>query len=260
MIECCMRTCMGTQRWAPWWIPAALGALYDISGAPRCPLAVVEATAALAWRRTEGWGPSQLADEQRACWEAAVGWAGAPRAALALPGPTSDLRRERAVLVEASERTADLRELRLQAHMARSLYRGLWAARWERRAERGFWGDPRGAGGSLRVAKSGACSRRSGPTGRPSTSFVLCAGASGGLLGPAPQMTAQGTLGAALLASDRGSGGPGAPPARRPLALPSALNAWGLGRGWAVGSLRHCLCLALVAALWAWRSGPPLLC
>ena len=27
MIECCMRTCMGTQRWAPWWIPAALGAL-----------------------------------------------------------------------------------------------------------------------------------------------------------------------------------------------------------------------------------------
>ena len=97
-----MRTCMGTQRWAPWWIPAALGALYDISGAPRCPLAVVEATAALAWRRTEGWGPGQLADEQRACWEAAVGWAGAPRAALALPGPTSDLRHERAVLVEAA--------------------------------------------------------------------------------------------------------------------------------------------------------------
>ena len=131
---------MGTQRWAPWWIPAALGALYDISGAPRCPLAVVEATAALAWRRTEGWGPGQLADEQRACWEAAVGWAGAPRAALALPGPTSDLRRERAVLVEASERTADLRELRLQAHLARSLYRGLWAARWERRAELWFLG------------------------------------------------------------------------------------------------------------------------
>ena len=53
---------MGTQRWAPWWIPAALGALYDIAGAPRCPFAVMEATAALARRRSDGWGPELLHD------------------------------------------------------------------------------------------------------------------------------------------------------------------------------------------------------
>ena len=72
-IEACVRTNMGTHRWAPWWIPAALGALYDVAGAPRCPFAVKEATAALAWRRSDGWGPGQVAEEQRCCWGAPIG-------------------------------------------------------------------------------------------------------------------------------------------------------------------------------------------
>ena len=135
-----MRACLGTQRWAPWWVPAALGVLFGVAGAPRCPLAVAEATAALAWRRTEGWGPAQLADEQRSFWDAAVGWAGAPRAALALLGPVLDLRRERAALAEASERAAGLGERRLHVLLARSLYCALWATRWELRAEHWFLG------------------------------------------------------------------------------------------------------------------------
>ena len=124
----------------------------------------------------------------------------------------------------------------------------------------GFWGGLWGAGGSLRVARSGACSRRSGPTDRPSTFFVPCVGASGGRLGPGLWVTVQGALGAAPLANGRGSGGPGAPPAWRPLGLPFVRIAWGLGCGLAVGSLRLWPCLALAAALWVWRSGPPLLC
>ena len=67
VIEASVRTNMGTQRWAPWWAPAALGALFDVAGAPRCPVAVMEDTAALAWRRLDGRGPGQLAEEQRCC-------------------------------------------------------------------------------------------------------------------------------------------------------------------------------------------------
>ena len=134
VIEACMRSSMGTQRWAPWWIPAALGTLYDIPGAPRCPCTVIDATAALAWRRTEGWGPAQMAMEQRDCWGAAVAWAGAPRAALALPGPLAMLRRERAAITAAADAAADVRALRLlPVPLARALCRGLWADRWEQK-------------------------------------------------------------------------------------------------------------------------------
>ena len=93
-----------------------MGALYDIAD-----------TAALAWRRSDGWGPEQLAMEQRGCWGTAAGWAGAPRVALALPGPLATLRRERASLMAAADVTADVRTLRLPVPLARALHRGLWA-------------------------------------------------------------------------------------------------------------------------------------
>ena len=115
--------------------PRPRGRFYDIPGAPRCPCTVIDATAALAWRRTEGWGPAQMAMEQRDCWGAAVAWAGAPRAALALPGPLAMLRRERAAITAAADAAADVRALRLPVPLARALYCGLWADRWERKAE-----------------------------------------------------------------------------------------------------------------------------
>ena len=76
-----------------------------------------------------------MAMEQRDCWGAAVAWAGAPRAALALPGPLAMLRRERAAITAAADAAADVRALRLPVPLARALYRGLWADRWERKAE-----------------------------------------------------------------------------------------------------------------------------
>ena len=76
-----------------------------------------------------------MAKEQRCCWDAAIGWAGAPRVALPLPGPLATLHRESSSLVVAADVTADVRALRLPIPLARALHRGLWASRWERRAE-----------------------------------------------------------------------------------------------------------------------------
>ena len=70
-----------------------------------------------------------MAAEQRGCWDAAVEWAGAPRAALALPGPLATLRRERASLTAAAGAADDVRVLRLPVPLAWALYRGLWAIR-----------------------------------------------------------------------------------------------------------------------------------
>ena len=61
-----LREAIGTRQWPPWWMAPALGILFGVRGAPRCPLAAAAAAAAaLAWRRAEGWGPPQLADQQR---------------------------------------------------------------------------------------------------------------------------------------------------------------------------------------------------
>ena len=102
-LEACMRTALGTQRWAPWWALAAVGAWFEASGSPRCPMVVMEAKAALAWRRSEGWGPAQLCREQQGIWAAAVDWARLPRYVAALQCPAPALRRERAALLAAAD-------------------------------------------------------------------------------------------------------------------------------------------------------------
>ena len=79
-----------------------------------------------------------MAMEQRGCWDTAAGWAGAPPVVLALPGPLATLRRERVSLMTAADAAADVRTLRLPVPLARALYRGLWAPRWEKAVEECF--------------------------------------------------------------------------------------------------------------------------
>ena len=116
-----MRSTLGTQRWAPWWIPVALGSWFGVGGWPRCPGAAIDATAALSWRRAERWGPAQLRLEQRNLWAAAVDWALSPRYVAASPWPVPALRREGETLALAADASVDLHGLRLAAPLARAL-------------------------------------------------------------------------------------------------------------------------------------------
>ena len=88
-------------------------------------------------------------------------------------------------------------------------------------------------------------------------SFGLFVGASGDRRGPAPRLTVSGAPGVALPAIVRGSGGPGAPRARRLLALLSVRTAWGPECGRVAEPLLRWSCSAVVAALGEWRVAPP---
>ena len=47
-------------RWAPWYIWPAIGILYHIKGAPRCPQAVASAVTCIAFLQEGLWGPPGL--------------------------------------------------------------------------------------------------------------------------------------------------------------------------------------------------------
>ena len=45
-------------NWGPWWLPTAVGVHWSIPGAPRCPIAVQQAAAAIATLSARPWGNS----------------------------------------------------------------------------------------------------------------------------------------------------------------------------------------------------------
>ena len=80
-LERLLASMLPRQGGAPGWVLPAVGALFGIPGAPRCPTVSAQASAAVAWARSGGWGP---APANRA---AARHWAAARRRAR-LPAPT----------------------------------------------------------------------------------------------------------------------------------------------------------------------------
>lgn len=61
----CFRQATNGDNWGPWWLPAALGVHWSIPGAPRCPIAVQQAAAAIATLSARPWGNSVTVEVQR---------------------------------------------------------------------------------------------------------------------------------------------------------------------------------------------------
>ena len=115
----------------PSWAICGLGPLFGCRDAPHCPVATAEASAAVAWLRTGGWGPTQMGSRQSALWRSACTTAdawprdppartwgqGAPLAAAA-----SKIRRERSLTV--------LHPTRRTTRLTAPLRHLLWARRW----------------------------------------------------------------------------------------------------------------------------------
>ena len=47
-LKACLQEITRTAGWAPWWLPTAIGIHWRVSGAPRCPIAVLDSAAAIA--------------------------------------------------------------------------------------------------------------------------------------------------------------------------------------------------------------------
>jgi hypothetical protein len=62
-----LRSFIGTQNWAPWWLAPALGTVWEVRGSPRCPIAAVEAGMAAPLVLLFGW-PAATAGLLLAYW------------------------------------------------------------------------------------------------------------------------------------------------------------------------------------------------
>ena len=62
-------------RWCPAYALTAAGVVYDVRGAPRCPVAAALATNALACWCRDAWGPAPLREDAHRNWDLLVAWA-----------------------------------------------------------------------------------------------------------------------------------------------------------------------------------------
>ena len=72
-----LRELFPLKGWAPWWFPTALGVLWHVRGAPRCPVAAAQAAAVLGWLRKDAWGPAPMREATRSIWTKCLAWSAA---------------------------------------------------------------------------------------------------------------------------------------------------------------------------------------
>merc|ERR1712113_99944 len=66
---------LGGVAWAPHFIMSGLGLLFQVAGAPRCPVAHARAVGALAHYRDDVWGPPHAGTLASGKYRAALDWA-----------------------------------------------------------------------------------------------------------------------------------------------------------------------------------------
>ena len=75
----CFRIALGTAgtKWVPHFVLSGYGLLFQVTGAPRCPVAYAYAVAALAAHRNDVWGPTHALGLGRGRLQSALDWADA---------------------------------------------------------------------------------------------------------------------------------------------------------------------------------------
>ena len=113
----------------PYWVAAGIGVVFGSPGAPRCQVALANATAALSWLRGGSWGLLEVFRRRALVWHGVHRWA---RDAVRRGTDAPAARGIAAILVIPRPDCGPSQAAQLRGAGA-AVYRGAWRARCERR-------------------------------------------------------------------------------------------------------------------------------